>query len=459
MYRLFLIFMSIQFSALSAPFDLNNPLILNYAEESIQASDINSDRKLVISSASDTLNLAFLAGFGISVQSRYIRLDVINGAFNTNFPLSGLAASADYTTNLSAGGGVGDTFLIVEVYAPSAIGADTSFVLESDSFIWFNKNAPLKIQYTLYDSASDAVNQGRYLSRTDTDIAIVTSAVGKNFTVSFTHSVGFTQDFLRFTSTFRTPSTFGLGDSNGETASLGKVLFERLITDDVLLPSTSVAITDFRLLIPEEDTSFDSVIISGDFSTVRAFLNSDDDCTGTSVELAEFIENKNVVTSIDALFDHPVLCVVAESNIITLNRTAYQLDLGIGLGSSLFGEVTYDAASIDLPYVTNFGGYRQRIMLVNHAGYDVAYTTRFVSEEGVGDSFSIGEAAEGIISAGTTLKLNAEDLVTIDSNVSSRISARIFVDAKPADISAAVQILSIGSDAPPQTNVLQVLEY
>jgi hypothetical protein len=451
--------MFIQFGAVSAPFDLNNPVALRYSAESIQASDLNSDKNLIISSLSDTLNVGFLAGFGISVQPRYIRLDVINGAFNNNFPLSGLAASADYSTNLSAGGSLGDTFLIVEVYAPSALGADTSLVLESDSFIIDNKNEPLKIQYTLYDSASAAVNQGRYLSRTIAEIATVISSVGEKFTSSFTHSVGFSQGFLRFNPTFRAPSIFELGDASAEVASVGKVVFERLITDDVLLPSTSIAITDFRLFIPEVDTSLDSVIISGDFSTVRAFLNSDDDCAGASVELAEFVDTKDVVTNIDVLFDHPVFCVAADSNIISLNRATYSIDLGIGLENSFLGDIAYDAASIDIPYITNYQNYRQRIILTNHAGYDVAYTTRFIAESSVLGHFSEGDAASGVIPAGTTLKLNAEELVKIEPGVPSRIGARIFIDSKPIDISAAVQILSLGENAPPQTNILQVREF
>jgi hypothetical protein len=459
MYRIVILLISIQFSALSAPFDLNSQNALHYAKESLQVSDFINKNQLVIRSATDTLNLTFLAGFGISVKPRYIRLDVINGAFNTNFPLLGLAVSADYTTNISAGGVIGDTFLIIEVNSASALGADTSFLLESDSFIIYNKNEPLKIQYTLYDSASDAVNHGRYLSRVNADLAKVISAVGVNFTSSFSHSVGFSQDFLRFNTTFRTPNTFELGDASPEIASLGKVIFERLIMEDTLLPSNSVVITDFRLLIPEIETSLGNVIIDGDFSTARFFLNADDDCAGASTELAEYSSSRTILVSIDQLIDFPVFCIAAESNEIAIQRSSYQIDLDVGTESKLLGEVIYDAATIDLPYITDYSDYRQRIILVNHAGYDVRYFTEFTSELEVADNYSINDLAKGVIPAGSTLKLNANDLVTISEGVPTRVSARILVDAKPKDISAAIQILSLGSNLPPITNVLQVIEY
>jgi hypothetical protein len=73
MYRIVILFISFQFSAFSAPFDLNSQNALHYAKESLQVSDFNNKNQLVIRSASDTLNLTFLAGFGISVKPRYQR--------------------------------------------------------------------------------------------------------------------------------------------------------------------------------------------------------------------------------------------------------------------------------------------------------------------------------------------------------------------------------------------------
>jgi hypothetical protein len=370
-----------------------------------------------------------------------------------------VASDAAYTTTLILGGGVGDAYIIVEVSASPTIGPDVEFTLESDSFILSDSSEPLQVQYTLYDSASAAIYDGSIIYRTSATLAKVVSAIGSSFTRSFRHSASFSQDFLRFNSTFRSPSLFSLGDASEGLASLGKVQFDNLMVDDVRLASSSLIISDITELLQGINTDAATATITGDFSTITAFLNDQEDCAGTNLALTEYDDERDVYVSIDNLVTYPFFCLSAESEEIPLIRATYQLDLGIGLGSSLLGEVIYDAASIDLPYLTDFEGYRQHIILVNHAGYDVAYSTYFIAEESVADSFAIGDAAEGTIAAGSTLILNTEDLVTIESTVSSQISARIFVDAKPSDISAALQIFSLEGDTPPMTNVLQVLEY
>jgi hypothetical protein len=449
----------VSFFSFSSVFNLeqNEPLL--YAAESIVASDYNDDGHLIISSASDTLNISFKAGFGLSSDFRYVRIDVTNGAFNTSFAVGGLAASDAYSSVLAAGGNTGDQYAVVELSASPSVGQNTLLILEADSFSWFDISEPLDIRYTLFDTATTAVNNLDFLYSVEATLAKVVTAVGENFAHSFTHTAGFNQDFLRFNSTFRSPATFALGDATATLASMGKILFSQLITDNVLMPSTSIQINDFRSLIPASNSALDSVIITGDFSAVNAFLNADDDCVGASFALASYSDVNTVQVSIDNLFAFPVLCLSTDSNTVLLNRSVFEIDMELGFESHIFGELTYDAASIDLPYITSYQLYRQRILLVNHTGFDVAYTTRFIAEPGVVGHYTEGAAASGIIRAGSTLKIRGDDLVNIDTGVPSRIAARIFVDAKPEDISAAIQILSIGSLEPPTTNVLSISKY
>ncbi len=447
------------FPLFAAPFELSSSARLKYAEEALTTTDYNVDGNVVITDISDTLDLSFIAGFGLSSDFRYIRIDITNGAFNTNFPMTGIKSSVAFNSTLSSGGAIGDQYMIIEVSAIPSLSPETVFTLENDSFIWFDTEEPLQVTYTLFDTATAAVNKAGFLYRLENTLAIFTNSIGSKYTRSFTHKVGFGQDFLRFNPTFRSPATFEVGDASESLASLGKVLFSQLILDDVLFPSTSALIDDFRLLVPTIDSSADTAAISGDFSTARYFLNEDDNCSGASVELAEYSNSRIILVSVDELVDFPVFCIAAESNEIAIQRSAYQIDLGVGTEITPLGEVVYDAATIDLPYITDYSGYRQRILLVNHAGYDVRYFSEFTSEQDVTDNYDVNALAKGVIPAGSTLKLNADDLVTISGGVPTRVSARILVDAKPKDISAAIQILSLGSSLPPQTNVLQVIEY
>jgi hypothetical protein len=323
--------------------------------------------------------------------------------------------------------------------------------------LWENTNDPLAIKYTLYDTADAAVNGLGFLYQKTVSLAEMIRAAGEDYVHSFEHSVGFTQSFLRFNPSFRSPNTFQLGDSTEVLASVGKVLFDQLIIEDALLPSTSVLITDYRQLIPTTDTALNSVRISGDFSSVRAFLNADDDCAGAEIDLIEYSNESEVLTNIDTLVTHPVFCLAVTSNKIKIKRAEYFMDIDKELGEKLFGSIRYDGAAIDLPYVSNFHLYKQKVFLVNMAGYPVKYLTIFTAETAVQGQYTPGIFAEGEIPADSTIKINVSDLVSI-TGATQRISARILLDATPKDISAAVQTIAVGSSSPPSTNILEIQE-
>jgi hypothetical protein len=458
MLRFFLILGMLSNFAAAEPFNLRSSSALIYAAEPLNKSDFGNYGVLVISSVSDDLNITFEAGFTLSTDLKYIRLDVINGKFGDTFSGSAFITNVEYSTLLVAGGYTSDSYLIAQVSAATLLDNDTSFTLESDEFYISDISQPLTIRYRLFDSAAAAIDEDNALVDINADVASVENGLGVSFSESFTHSTGFSDDFMRFTPSFRSPNIFSLGDASKTLSSLAKFYGERLILDDVRLASTSELITDFRVLLPNIDTEDENVIISGDFSTIKAFLNEDDNCAGGTYELAEYQSEHEVKISLDTLITYPVFCLTADTNDNMVKRSAYELDLGIGLESSLFGEITYDAATVDLPYITTYSGYRQRILLVNHAGYAVNYITEFTAEGAVAGNFSAGISAEGSIPANSTLKLDARELVTITDGA-TRISARLLIDAKASDISAAVQILSLGSSLPPITNVLQVIEH
>jgi hypothetical protein len=459
MFRLFFILVVLPNFATAAPFNLRGSSPLIYAAEPLTKSDFGGFGALVIGSVSDDLNITFEVGFTLSTDLKYIRLDVNNGKFGDSFSGSAFITNVAYSTLLVAGGNTDDSYLIAQVSAPTLLANDTIFTLESDKFYISDVNKPLNIRYRLYDSAAAAINDGRIIIDINSDVARVENGLGVSFSESFIQRTGFSDNFMRFIPSFRSPNIFSLGDANKTLSSLAKFQGARLILDDVRLASTSELITDFRVLLPNISTDNDISIISGDFSSIKAFLNVDDDCAGARYELAEYTTEREVNVSLDTLADYPVFCLTADGNNKMIKRSAYELDLGIGATPSLFGEITYNAATIDLPYVTTYSGYRQRILLVNHAGYAVNYITEFTAEASVAGNFSTGISAEGIIPPNTTLKFNAQDLVTINSGGATRVSARLFFDAKATDISAAVQILSLDSNLPPITNVLQVIEY
>ncbi|WP_156413706.1 hypothetical protein [Lacimicrobium alkaliphilum] len=441
----------------SAPFNLDTDSTLLYAREALTSNELKNNGSLFLSAGSDELNLLFRANFSLSQTARYIRIELENGELLDNLPTDGLTANPDYSSVLSQGGATGDRYAVIEVRAPGLIDADTEFLLSTTRFRILDISMPLIVTYTLYDKAFNAINDGPYITRTEAELARVVTGLTEVFAEAFTHKVGFGTDFIRFNPSFRSTGTFLLGDSDGELASLAKFRGDFLIAEGVRKASDSSLITDFRdLLVNTTNTSAATACVIGDLSAGELFLNPDNDCSGARIALEAEEGEKATYISLDTLTDNPVLCMDVTDTNQPVRRADYRLDLGLGGQPAFFGKIRYDGARIDLPYITNYQGYRQRIILNNHAGYDVAYKVELQAEEAVQGNFTPGEAVEGIIPAGTVLKIDGRDLVDIAPGVPTRVSARMLVDALPEDISAAVQVVSLGSNQPPVTNVLNV---
>jgi hypothetical protein len=440
----------------AAPFDLDSDTALLFAADSIASSDFESDGKVRIGTGTDELNLQFKAGFAISQTSRYVRIELVNGSLLNNLPATGMATNVNYNSLLAQGGGIGDTYAVIEVYAGTSQPQDTAFLLEVTALKILDRSLPMKVNYSLYGNPSDAVNNGPVLYSKEVEVLRFVSGLATGYADAHTLSLGFGTEFLRFNPTFRTPNTFSLGDSDGELGSLAKFTGKFLILENVRRPSDSAKISDFRDLLAGFDTSFNSASLSGDFSSGDVSLNSNDDCSGAKYPLTTNNFSNTIAISLDTLFTYPVLCIDLTNNTIAFSRTEFQLDLGLGQKSAYFGKVSYDGSSVDFPFLTSFSNFRQKIFITNHAGYDIAYKFEFFAEDAVKNNFQLGTAANGILSASGVTRFDVWDLFTVGSDVPSRLSGRMLIDGLPQDISAAIQLVSLASSSAPTTNVLDV---
>jgi hypothetical protein len=456
MKKIICVFLTLFFfaKASSAAFDLNSDETLIFALEAISSSDIEIDGSVRIGSAADELNLQFEAGFAISQSGRYVRIEFENGSLLNSLPTTGLAANVNYTSLLSQGGVIGDNFAVIEVFAGVSQPQNTELLVEVTRLKILDRALPLTVKYSLYGNAADAVNNGPYLYRNEVDLLQFVPGLATGFVDAYALSLGFGTEFLRFNPTFRTPSTFAVGDSDGELASLAKFKGNFLILDKVRRDSAKIS--DFRDLLVGFDTSEKSVTLSGDFSSGDVSLNANDDCSGAEIPLASENFSKLVNISLDSLFTYPVLCIDLTGNTEPFSRTEFQLDLGMGHKPVFFGKISYDGSSVDFPFLTTFPNNKQKIFITNHAGYDVSYKFEFFAEESVKDNFQLGTASTGTIPAFGVVKIDATELFSVSKGVPTRLSGRMLVDALPQDISAAIQIVSLSSNAPPVTNVLVV---
>ena len=87
------------------------------------------------------------------------------------------------------------------------------------------------------------------------------------------------------------------------------------------------------------------------------------------------------------------------------------LDLGRKESPVLIGSIRRDGTRVNIPYLTTFTGYTQRVVLVNRNSGAVTYSFGFVEEEGT--TATPGDMAEGSVPANSTLVLRAADIVSL----------------------------------------------
>lgn len=81
------------------------------------------------------------------------------------------------------------------------------------------------------------------------------------------------------------------------------------------------------------------------------------------------------------------------------------------LGETTIGRIRRDGTRVQIPFLTTYDKYTQRVTIVNRNRGPVTYSFSFVEEDGV--TTTAGEAAEGSVPANGTLVLRAADIVNI----------------------------------------------
>ena len=101
------------------------------------------------------------------------------------------------------------------------------------------------------------------------------------------------------------------------------------------------------------------------------------------------------------------------------------------------GYIMRDGTTVQIPYLTQFGDYNQRIVIVNR-GAAADYSFSFTVEED-GPTITEGADASGTLASGATtyISLKFGDLVTIDGSP-NRVSATLIVESEPHFIDVAV---------------------
>jgi len=107
------------------------------------------------------------------------------------------------------------------------------------------------------------------------------------------------------------------------------------------------------------------------------------------------------------------------------------------------GSILYDTITVDVPFLSIFGTYNQRFTLVNNGPTPATYTFMFTPEAGIG--VNPGAAATGVIPAGESIVVRADEIVASFTGGKTRTAAQIHIGAEDEDVSVAVQIVNTAS--------------
>ena len=96
----------------------------------------------------------------------------------------------------------------------------------------------------------------------------------------------------------------------------------------------------------------------------------------------------------------------------------------------MLGEIDRDGTTVQIPYMTTYEGYNQRIVMSNRSNADARYEITFRPEAGV--TATAKAAAEGMLMANSTVTMSSTDLVELSGG--ARTAATVVVEANPTSI-------------------------
>lgn len=425
---------SLSTGAFAADLDTSSTVV-TYASELLPDTATMSVN--VSSELDSTAELGFTIGDG---TSKYVRFDLVDAEFGAN-----VALDVAGTAGVLSAGGVGSDFVIFEVPAVGAdIAADAVAALSADAFV-VSTSTTSTIQYRLYETATQAVNESDLLKDTGAkDFTTVgTGLTGNVFVPANVESL--LEDEFKL---FDTALNNGIA---GDTATLGYIdtslvntLSDGVTLNGVLAPATGAQVVAADL-ITAADEDF-TVAFGGDFSFGDWFLDADAACDQVAItaDLDEALTPVAVDVTAAVLngAEHHLCVTVTGAEII--NKGDYTASVNSADETSVdldgdLGTISYDTITVEIPYVTTFSDYNQRLILRNTSNTPVDFTISFDTETGV-DANTVGKLEGGTIPANGVLINKMTDFVMFEGK--TRGSATVEIEGLEANIQAATQTVN-----------------
>jgi hypothetical protein len=424
------------------------------AKESLTTGQVDATSGLVQFAHATAVDTTFDLGFGTSAGSHaFIRIDLTGGAkFLTGVTAASLSLTAqvtgtNYVVQVGQGGAAGDSYVIFDVTAVTAMTQAQDVVLDlaNIQLSTAGGNGIAVAHYSTSPAAVAATATNTTGSLASDSYAFATVANVLTTTLSGSEKVAdvnATPAFTQFTG-----ATFNATIGNVKFVIASGAVDATGATVNALAQVMNVAAGQSKFALTG-DLSFIGLTNAATTATKLTFggVNADTHATASSIVStgtlgtlgAQLVAVGNAANAGNDI-------IITANGTDLINAGAYSLTFtpvaianakfGITGVSGAIGSIKRNGATAQVPYLTTNTGLNQKLVLVNRSSSDTTYNVTFTPEAGV--TAVAGAKASGTLKKNSTLVLKATELVTLTGG--ARTAATVVALSPAGVIDAATQ--------------------
>ena len=411
---------------------------------------------------------------GRSGRQIFGRIDFENMVFlrASGSPVSGnIVVSADtHTFTLEAGGTNGSSHAVLSMPANLVFSAQDQLNVSETFFVHaaIRTDGPGTITHTVYLNLADAIHRRNPLHtekrtvvfpvrslRDDVTPGVVTATVASNFT-----QIDGRREPVYLAGTFVDTYLIGVltidvGDDRAGYTHFSPTTWRTPPPFDAQYTSSVLALADV-VQAGEPATGTGSLItFRGDFSIGLFFAHGAFEGISCAIEpLTTRGQDNTALEEVTIAAEKGVIafCIsVPATNTVEIPESEYTVEVDyeglpnrafppIDLAETPIGRIRRDGTRVQIPFLTTYSGYSQRVVIVNRNTKPVSYAFSFNSEDGV--TATPGEAAEGTLPAQDRVVLRAADIVTLEGG-RTRTAATLDMVAASGTIDVATTTVNM----------------
>jgi len=404
-----------------------------------------------VTNASNNITISGDVGVGFSVGDQlWVRYDITNGAWdgavaNTRATIDNQVIAGGLNSVAQGGQDGASSVIFAHTVATNAIVQTSELKLTLVNLAWDGSSA-LGVAVNVYEKLSDATSKANAITTKSGNI--VTGALGVRVTATAANE---TAEVSQLFKAFNVAGTDVVGNL-GTISILPSHAAPISPTNAVdALDGADSAVADAVTI----GGATSLVTITGDFSFGDWGIDDDGTCSGTldtafTTAASTLNAAKTVATAPAANFSTlGVLCVTADGTetipvagpytaSVVMAAVAARANSQAAVAGTL-GSLLHNGTTVQLPYLTTFADYNQRVVIVNRGTTDATYSTSFTSEAAA--TTVAGTAATGTVAAGTTASIKVSDMVTITGL--TRTAATMVIVAPAANLSVATNQVNL----------------